>query len=161
MCYWSWRESWVNDGERGEHGRPNSRATTFRCEARAKYQRWRNDSENWEPSRSTCSSTRSTTESIIQSFQSRMKTNDSRCGIELCEMLETQPKTQCTVCSSYWNIGIHDCTCGHLLPQERGANQEFISFTMDLLFSPWVCQEGKTSWTSIWWKAGRQIILRG
>ena len=33
--------------------------------------------KNWEPPKSTCSSTRSTTESIILSFQSRIKTNDS------------------------------------------------------------------------------------
>ena len=44
---------------------PNSRTTTFRCEIRAKYQRSTIDSENWEPARSTCSSKRSTTESII------------------------------------------------------------------------------------------------
>ena len=34
-------------------------------------------------------------------------------NIELCELLETEPKTQCTVCVSYWNIGIVYCTCGH------------------------------------------------
>ena len=60
---WSWRESWVNDVERGRHGLLNSRTTTFRCETRAKYQRSTIDSENWEPPRSTRSSTRSTTES--------------------------------------------------------------------------------------------------
>ena len=27
-------------------------------------------------------------------------------NIELCELLETEPKTQCTVCLSYWNIGV-------------------------------------------------------
>ena len=26
-------------------------------------------------------------------------------NIELCELLETEPKTQCKVCLSYWNIG--------------------------------------------------------
>ena len=61
----SWRESWTNDGGRGRHGLPNSRTSIFRCEIRAKYQRSSNDSENWEPSRSTWSSKRSTTESII------------------------------------------------------------------------------------------------
>ena len=57
-------------------------------------------------------------------------------NIELCELLETEPKTQCTVCLSYWNIGLLNCTCGHLLHKERGANQEFISYTMDLLSLP-------------------------
>ena len=54
-------------------------------------------------------------------------------NIELCELLETEPKTQCTVCLSYWNIGILYCTCGHFLHEERGDNQEFIHYTMDLL----------------------------
>ena len=34
------------DGERGRHGLPNSRTTTFRCEIRAKYQRSTIDSEH-------------------------------------------------------------------------------------------------------------------
>ena len=36
----------TQDGERGRHGLPNSRTTTFRCETRAEYQRSRIDSEN-------------------------------------------------------------------------------------------------------------------
>ena len=55
----------------------NSRTTTFYCEATAERQRSRLDSENREPSESTSSSTRPTTESIIKSLQSRIKTNDS------------------------------------------------------------------------------------
>ena len=54
-------------------------------------------------------------------------------NIELCELLETEPKTQCKVCLSYWDIGIVCCTCGHFLRKGRGANQQFISYTMDLL----------------------------
>ena len=57
-------------------------------------------------------------------------------NIESCELLETEPKTQCTVCLSYWNIGILYCTCGHFLHKERGAKQQFISKTMDLLSLP-------------------------
>ena len=54
-------------------------------------------------------------------------------NIGLCELLETEPKTQCKVCLSYWNIGILHCTCGHFLHKERGANQQFINYTMDFL----------------------------
>ena len=36
-------------------------------------------------------------------------------NIELCELLETEPKTQCTACLSCWNVGIVYCTCGHFL----------------------------------------------
>ena len=54
-------------------------------------------------------------------------------NIELCELLETEPKMQCKVCLSYWNIGILYCTCGHFLHKERGCNQKFIKYTMDFL----------------------------
>ena len=40
-------------------------------------------------------------------------------NIELCELLETEPNTQCTMCLSYWNIGILYCTCGHFLHKKR------------------------------------------
>ena len=65
-------------------------------------------------------------------------------NIELCELLETEPKTLCTVCLSYWNIGIFYCTCGHFLHKERGANQQFINFSMDLLSVPeYVIKKGR------------------
>ena len=41
-------------------------------------------------------------------------------NIELCELLETEPKAQCKVCLSYWDIGIVSCTCGHFLRKGRG-----------------------------------------
>ena len=36
-------------------------------------------------------------------------------NVELFELFETDPKTQCTECLSYWSEGIVYCTCGHLL----------------------------------------------
>ena len=36
-------------------------------------------------------------------------------NIELCELLDTEPKAQCKVCLSYWDVGIVYCTCGHFL----------------------------------------------
>ena len=52
-------------------------------------------------------------------------------NIGLCELLETEPKTQCKVCLSYWNIGIVYCTCGHFLRKERGriSNSSSIRWT--------------------------------
>ena len=65
-------------------------------------------------------------------------------NIELCELFETEPKTQCTVCLSYWNTGFLYCTCGHFLHKERGANQKFINYTMDLSSVPeYVIQKGR------------------
>ena len=42
-------------------------------------------------------------------------------NIELCELLETDPKTQCTACLSYWNVGIVYCTCGHFMQKENSG----------------------------------------
>ena len=65
-------------------------------------------------------------------------------NIELCELLETETKTQCKVCLTYWNIGIFCCMCGHFLHKERGANQQFINYTMDLLSVPeYVIRKGR------------------
>ena len=36
-------------------------------------------------------------------------------NIELCQLLDTEPKTQCKICVSYWDIDIVYCTCGHFL----------------------------------------------
>ena len=49
-------------------------------------------------------------------------------NIELCELLDTEHKTQCKVCLSYWDIGIVYCTCGHFLRKGREENQKFIKY---------------------------------
>ena len=65
-------------------------------------------------------------------------------NIELCELLETEPKAQCKVCLSYLDIGIVYCTCGHFLRKGRGENQKFIKYTMDLLSIPdYVIKKGR------------------
>ena len=57
-------------------------------------------------------------------------------NIELSELLETEPKTWCTACLSYWNTRLIYCTCGHFLHEETGVNRKFINYTMDLLSVP-------------------------
>ena len=42
---------------------------------------------------------------------------------ELCELLDVDPKAQCTVCLSYWDVGIVYCTCGHLLEDDTTENK--------------------------------------
>ena len=65
-------------------------------------------------------------------------------NIELCELLETEPKTQCKVCLSYWDVGIVHCTCGHFLRKERGENQKLIKFSMDFFSIPeYVIKKGR------------------
>ena len=63
---------------------------------------------------------------------------------ELFELLETDPKTQCTACLSYWNVGIVCCTCGHFLQKETESNRNFVKYTMDLLSLPeYVINKGR------------------
>ena len=53
-------------------------------------------------------------------------------NVELFELFETDPKTQCKECLSYWSEGIVYCTCGHLL-KESAANRGVIEYTLDFL----------------------------
>ena len=64
-------------------------------------------------------------------------------NVELFELFETDPKTQCKECLSYWSEGIVYCTCGHLL-KEIAANRGFIEHTLDLLSIPeYVIKKGR------------------
>ena len=65
-------------------------------------------------------------------------------NIELCEMLKTEPKTQCKACPSYCNIGMVYCTCGHFLHKETEVNRKFVKYTMELLSVPeYVIKKGR------------------
>ena len=64
-------------------------------------------------------------------------------NVELFELFETDPKTQCKTCLSCWSEGIVYCTCGHLL-KEIVANRGFIENTLDLLSIPeYVIKKGR------------------
>ena len=73
---------------------------------------------------------------LIPSVQNQKQMIREVGNIELCELLETEPKAQCKVCLSYWDIGIVYCTCGHFLRKGRGENKQFVQYTMDLLSIP-------------------------
>ena len=68
-------------------------------------------------------------------------------NIELCELLDTEPKTQCKVCLSYWDIGIVYCTCRHFLRKGTEENKKLIQYTMDLLSIPDYCKKGDLTGT--------------
>ena len=61
-------------------------------------------------------------------------------NIELFELFETDPKTQCKACLSYWSEGIVYCTCGHLIT-ETVANRVFIDYTLDLSIPEYVIKK--------------------
>ena len=81
-------------------------------------------------------------------------------NIELCELLETEPKTQCKVCLSYWNIGMIHCTCGHFLHTETGVNRKFVEYTMDLLSVPeYVIKKGRPHGHRCGKRSGKEYYL--
>ena len=64
-------------------------------------------------------------------------------NVELYELFETDPETQCKECQFYWSEGIAYCTCGHLL-KEIAANRGVIEYTLDILSIPeYVIKKGR------------------
>ena len=64
-------------------------------------------------------------------------------NVELLELFETDPKTQCNECLSYWSEGIVYCTCGHLL-KEIVASRGVIEYKLDLVSIPeYVVKKGR------------------
>ena len=55
---------------------------------------------------------------------------------ELCELLDVEPKAQCKVCLSYWDVGIVYCTCGHFLRDDTKENKKYIKLVPDLFSIP-------------------------
>ena len=58
---------------------------------------------------------------------------------ELCELLDVEPKAQCKVCLSYWDVGIVYRTCGHFLRDGTEENKRHLKFTLDLFSIPNYC----------------------
>ena len=57
-------------------------------------------------------------------------------NIELCELLDVEPKAQCKVCLSYWDVGIVYCTCGHFLRDDTTEKKKYIMSVLHLLSIP-------------------------
>ena len=57
-------------------------------------------------------------------------------NIELCELLDMEPKAQCKVCRSYWDIGIVYCSCRHYLRNGNEENKKHVKYNMDFLSIP-------------------------
>ena len=63
-------------------------------------------------------------------------------NVELFELFETDPKTQCKACLPYWSEGIVYCTCGHLLT-DTVTNRSLIVYTLDLSIPENVIKKGR------------------
>ena len=83
-------------------------------------------------------------------------------NIDFCELLDTELKTQCTECLSYWSEGIVYCTCGDFLQKETADNRKFVKYTMDLLSVPeYVIKKGRPHGHRYGKTSRRQRILSG
>ena len=56
-------------------------------------------------------------------------------NVELFELCETNPITQCKECLLYWNQGIVYCICGHLL-RETESSRHLHQWQLDILSIP-------------------------
>ena len=54
---------------------------------------------------------------------------------ELFELCETVPKVQCSECLHYWNQGVINSTCGHLLVESE-SSQNFHQWRLDAFSIP-------------------------
>ena len=64
-------------------------------------------------------------------------------NVELFELCETIPEVQRSECLLYWNQGIVDCICGHLL-RENQSSRNIFRWTLDLLSIPnYVIKKGR------------------
>ena len=70
------------------------------------------------------------------------KMNQDMGNVEMFELFETDPKTQCKQCLIYWSEGIVYCTCGDLLKESK-ANRGVIQYALDFLSIPnyVICKE--------------------
>ena len=82
-------------------------------------------------------------------------------NVELCELLDVEPKAQCKICLSYWDFGIVYCTCGHFLRNGTEENKKFVQYTMDLFSIPnHYIKKGRRHGHRLWEEARGLRVLR-
>ena len=48
-------------------------------------------------------------------------------NIEICEIVNVEPKWQCKVCLKHCSTGVIYCICGHLMTKDSAENRKYIS----------------------------------
>ena len=82
-------------------------------------------------------------------------------NVELCELLDMEPKAQCKVCLSYWDVGTVYCTCGHFLRNGTEENRKFAQYTLDLFQIPnYYIEKGRPHGHRYGKKPGELRVLR-
>ena len=68
-------------------------------------------------------------------------------NVEFSQLLDMEPKAQCKICLSYWDVGIVYCTCGYFFRNGTEENKKFVQYTTDLLSIPnYYIKKGRPHW---------------
>ena len=57
-------------------------------------------------------------------------------NIEICEIINAEPKWQCKSCLNHCNPGVIYCVCGRLMTTDSAENRKYISSTLDTFSIP-------------------------
>ena len=57
-------------------------------------------------------------------------------NIEICEIVNVEPKWQCKVCLNHCSTGVIYCRCGHLMTKDSAENRKYISAILDTFSIP-------------------------
>ena len=57
-------------------------------------------------------------------------------NIEICEIVNVEPKWQCKVCLNHCSTGVIYCVCGRLMTTDSAENRKYISSTLDSFSIP-------------------------
>ena len=57
-------------------------------------------------------------------------------NIEICEIVNVEPKWQCKVCLNHCSTGVIYCVCGRLMTKDSAENRKYISAILDTFSIP-------------------------
>ena len=68
-------------------------------------------------------------------------------NIEICEIVNVEPKWQCKVCLKHCSTGVIYCVCGRLMTKDSAENRQYMSAILDTFYIPNFCTSERTDHT--------------
>ena len=83
-------------------------------------------------------------------------------NIEICEIVNVEPKWQCKVCLHHCNTGVIYCVCARLMTKDSTENRKYISATLDSFSIPnFLHPKRQTTWSQVWKSSRMQRVPHG
>ena len=83
-------------------------------------------------------------------------------NIEICEIINVEPKWQCKVCLKHCSTGVIYCVCGRLMTKDSAENRKYnLSHPRHILHTEFLHQKEPTTWSQVWKITRMQRILYG